>query len=720
MPEDKQSRPTLLVVLGLLLLGLLVFARVRTFGFSSYDDTVYVSENPVIGAGITWAGVKEVTLRGQHLLWTPLTSLSYMIGVEIYGLNPAGHHLTNLALHLLGAVLLFFTLRRLTGAFWASAFVAAVFTVHPLNVEPVAWVSGRKEQLFVIFWLLSLLAYQRYTERITIRSYLLVLLCHLAGLASKPTHLMLPMVLLLLDLWPLRRVDTPSIKGFIRCISLLVLEKLPLLMLSLAVTWWTFTTVEDAGGLRDLSAVPLAERIPNTIWVYGWYLKQTLLPGNLTVHYPYPETPFSGLLIRGILMGLVFLSLVSITYIKRFPVIIVGWCWFLLVLFPTSGLLRANSFLMADRYAYVPMIGLLIMLAWGVPLLLGRFVRAKWLSGVLGVVFLLSLLPNAYRQTTYWKNDITLFSHAVEVIPESPVAHNSLGLALRRADRLAEAEEQFLLAINTPGPFRILPHMNLGTLYASLGKLEAAEEHFETVVNGNPGYAPGYTFLGRVLLDQAARGALPADAARTLRERAHLALATALTLDPLQGGAGQILRALPEAQHPSPAEIALGLAQRYEHVGQDAESGRYYEKAVAEMPEDVHALRRMAALFAQRGKFTLAQEVFSRALTVDPTDLTTILELGKILAMDGQPEESLAVYERALAHHPDDAVLLVRTATARESLGQLDAARETYDAALQANPDNEAARYGRYRLNASSQTLPPISLDTTHPHLSGS
>jgi tetratricopeptide (TPR) repeat protein len=705
MHTDSSPRPTWLVILGLLILGMAVFAQVRDFGFSAYDDTIYVSENPTISAGLTWSGIKEVTLEGHHLLWTPITSLSYMVGCEIYGLNPAGHHLTNLLLHLCGVLLLFYTLLKLTGAFWPSAFVAAVFAIHPLNVEPVAWISGRKEQLFIIFWLLSLLAYARYAKKPGVLPYLLVLLCHLAGLASKPTHLMLPAVLMLIDFWPLDRVDARaflSLQGWKRLV-LLALEKVPLFALSAAVTLWTISTVQDAGGLRDFSSVPLSERIPNTIWVYGWYLKQTLLPAGLTVHYPYPEVPVGGLPLRGILMVLVFITLVSITYLRRFPVIAVGWGWFVLVLLPTSGLLRANSFLMADRYAYVPMIGLLIMAAWGIPLFIQRFTRATWLPGLIGALFLLSLIPNAYRQTSYWKDDLSLWGHAVQVIPESPVAHNSYGRALREAGRLQEAEEQFLLAIAAPGPFRILPHMNLGTLYASAGHLEAAQEHFETVVNGNPSYAPGYRFLGLVLLDRAKVSPSP-DA---MQEQGHLALATAVYLDPTQADAVQRIAALPEDARPSEAEIAMNLAQRFERLGRQEEANAYYEKVAEKTPNDAGSLRRLADLLARRGRFEPAQTLLYRALEAAPADLATALSLGQLLLMDNKPEAAAAVYDRALEHHPDDTDLLLQVGRAQAAAGDAVDARATFEKVLDVDPGNQAAQIGLHQMVT---TMPPLSL----------
>lgn len=496
-----------------------VYAQSAGFGFSSYDDTIYVSENPVITAGITWAGVREVVVHGHHLLWTPITSLSYMIGCAIHGTNAAGHHLTSVGLHIVAAWLVFLVIWRYTRALWFAWFVAAVFALHPLNAESVAWVSGRKNQLYAVFWMLSLLAYLRYTKTLTLRSYLPLVLLHLCGLASKPTHIMLPAVLILLDFCPLNRVVRAPVLSWnwIKCVLTLVAEKLPLFALSLAITVWTVGTVDEAGGMRDLAAVPLGERLGNTAFVYAWFVAKTFWPMDLTIHYPYPVGGFETATLAASVALIGVLTAVSVVSFFRGRVFFLGWWWFLIVLLPESGLLRANSFLMADRYAYVSVIGLVIAFGW--PIYRWAQARPAWRRGVAfaGAAVLVAMIPVTALQAATWKDDEALFSRAARLYPQNPVAHNSLGVALKKAGRLDEAELAFKSALACPGLFKVLPGMNLGALYFERGDMKAASERFEEIAARSPEYVPALVWAART---RAALG--QTDGAAAVLDRAAL------------------------------------------------------------------------------------------------------------------------------------------------------------------------------------------------------
>lgn len=612
--------------LALAIAVLAVYGQAVRFGFSSYDDTVYVSENPLITAGVTWEGLREVVLHGHHLLWTPLTSLSYMIGCELHGVNPAGHHVDSVILHIIAAWLVFLAVWRYTGSWWPAWFVAAIFALHPLNVESVAWVSSRKNQLYAIFWMLSLLAYRRYAITPGLRAYLPVLLLHLCGLASKPTHLMLPCVLLLLDIWPLGRIAPGALfsaAGVQRGVALLV-EKMPLFALSLSVSVWTLGTVEDAGGMRDLTAVPLTARLENTAYVYAFFVAKLFWPSGLAIHYPYPTGPLPVPMLWGAVALLFALSLAAAASLLRGrSVFFVGWCWFLVVLLPESGLLRANSFLMADRYAYVSTLGLMIAFVWPLHAFAGRHPRA---AGVAALATLFVLGGISFRQAAYWQDDITLFSRTAALYPEGPVGHNSLGVALKKAGRTEEAIASFERAYAAPGPFKVLPKMNLGTACFELGRYAASVVHFEEVTARSPLYVPALVWAARAqaLLGNGA-------AVDTLLDRAAIAA-------------------------PQDPDLLAALAGRTPDLVRG------------------HTETGMAFLLAGRPAEALAQ--FQRALGMDPGARDA--ELGAIAAelISKGPQENIAAIQGFLASAPDGADKWLIVAMAMLALGQDEQAKE--------------------------------------------
>lgn len=615
----------------LAVLVLLVYAQTATFGFSSYDDTIYVSENPLITAGLTWAGIREVFIQGHHLLWTPLTSLSYMIGCEIYGVSPAGHHLSSVALHLVAAWLVFYTLWRYTESFGLALVIAAIFAVHPLNVESVAWVSSRKNQLYAIFWMLSLLAYRRYALAPSPRGYLAVAALHLAGLASKPTHLMLPVVLLLLDVWPLGRIDPRAVfssSGLRRALGLGV-EKLPLLALSLAVAVWTLGTVQEAGGMRDLSAVPLAERLANTAYVYAYFVVKLLWPTGLTVHYPYPVDGLPALLVAASATLFGVCSVASIVSLFRARVFFVGWWWFVLILLPESGLLRANSFLMADRYAYISTLGLLLLLLWP---LREAVTRSRPLA-VLMATLVIGLAAWGAWQARFWQSDLALFGRSARLYPESPVAHNSLGLALLRDGRPDEARTSFERALVAPGNFKVLPKMNLGVLALQQGHTAAAREHFAEVAQRSPHYAPAYLWLARSLGDSPEAADL-CDAAALLAPK-----------DP------EVIAAM-ASRTPNPVRGHLVIARNFLALGRERNALAHFDSVLATEPTQPDAL--LGAWSAHMGlnDFAGAEPIIRRYLDLHDQEAKAWAALATNLEALGRLNEARDANAQALKRDP--------------------------------------------------------------------
>ncbi|MFL6195873.1 MAG: hypothetical protein ACJ75H_16965 [Thermoanaerobaculia bacterium] len=407
---------------ALALLTVLAYLPSLRNGFVNLDDGIYVTGNPHVRQGITRAGLVWAATANVGNNWHPLTVLSHMLDCELFGLNPAGHHATSLLLHTANTVLLFLVLLGMTGAAWRSALVAALFAVHPTHVESVAWIAERKDVLSGLFWILALGAWAFYARRPSPGRYLLVALLMILGLMSKPMGVTLPFVLLLLDVWPLERLSL----GWRR----LVIEKLPLLALSAASS--VVTLLYQRTSLAPLEALPWTPRLENAAVSCAAYLGKILLPRNLAVFYPMPaEIPLwkaaaALLLIAG-------LTILVLRAVRRAPWLLVGWLWFLITLVPVLGLVQVGRQAMADRYLYIPSIGLFLAIAWGIAGLIDRRIAIA-----LSIAALLALAVNTRVQIGYWHDGVALFRHSLEVTGDNPVAR--LGLARARAERRASEE----------------------------------------------------------------------------------------------------------------------------------------------------------------------------------------------------------------------------------------------------------------------------------------
>jgi tetratricopeptide (TPR) repeat protein len=473
----------LLIIFLLVGVTLVAYESVRKYEFVDYDDDRYVTNNPRIRRGLSWNNVAWAMTATEVANWHPLTWLSHMMDCQLYGLNPAGHHLTNLLLHLANVVLLFWVLQQMTGALWPSAMVAALFAVHPLNVESVAWVAERKNVLSTLFWLLTMWAYVIYARRAGWRRYLLVAGLFVLGLMSKPMLVTLPCVLLLLDYWPLgrlsgraavesaasyqrpdetdrhsRQVDLRA-PAFAACALRLVLEKLPLFLLAAASSAIT-VEAQRLDGAFDAKVLPLGTRLANALVSYASYIYKMIWPDHLAVLYPHPGASLQGWRVIVSALALTFITFLVVWGSKRFPYLMVGWLWYVGTLVPVIGLVQVGGQAMADRYSYIPLIGLFIIIAWGMTDL-SRFVPARnyWLIGVAAAV-LIALTMTARRQLSYWQNSITLFEHTLAVTDDNAIAHNNLGAVLVGKGRLDEGLAHLYEAV------RLNP--DYGTAYANI------------------------------------------------------------------------------------------------------------------------------------------------------------------------------------------------------------------------------------------------------------
>lgn len=455
-----------------------VYADVGGHAYLNLDDDVYVTRNPWVRSGLSWASVQWAFTTIHEAYWIPLTWLSLMLDCELFGMHAGGHLLVNVGLHALDAVLLYALLITLTGAMWPSAWVAALFALHPTHVESVAWVSQRKDVLSALFWMLTTLAYVRYARRPSLPRYLLVVVPFALGLLTKPMLVTLPVTLLLLDLWPLDRRS----RGF----GTLVLEKLPLFALSAAASAGTLFTQSSAGAVPELASIAPGARLANALTNYALYVGKIVWPASLAVFYPLAPADVAFAAASGVLLAVV--SAVALTLARREPYLLVGWLWFLVTLLPVIGLVQVGGQQIADRYTYLPSIGLFVMAAWGAQRLLGSRPGGPAMLAAAGATTVVAAAFLSWRQVPHWRDSITLFTRAVAVTERNFLAHNNLGEALAAAGRADEAATHYTEAARLhPGyaPAR----NNVGLIYAHQGRYAEAEQEFRAALARSPGSA---------------------------------------------------------------------------------------------------------------------------------------------------------------------------------------------------------------------------------------
>ena len=439
--ERPVNKPyVLLIYVVLAVATFIAFEPARLNGFVNYDDDDYVTRNPQVSAGLTPESVRWAFTTPYMANWHPLTWLSHMLDCELFGLNPLRHHLTSLSFHIANTLLLFWVLKRMTGVVWQSAFVAAVFALHPLRVESVAWVAERKDVLSGFFWMLTMALYVRYAERVSIGRYIAVFLSFGLGLMAKPMLVTLPFVLLLLDYWPLGRFQLSRDAGY-RSLFHLVREKVPLFVLSIASSVVTFIVQQGAGAMKPAESFGLNIRISNAIVSYMGYIFKMIYPIGLAPLYPHP----GGNLPRW--QPIVFFVILAVTsagiiYMHR-RYLIAGWLWYLGMLVPVIGLVQVGQQAMADRYSYLPSIGIFIMVGWGANELLERWRYRKIGLGISAAVVLAALLICTRIQVRYWQNNLTLFRHTIEVTSNNFVMHSNYGNALLEEGVLEQAIENY-------------------------------------------------------------------------------------------------------------------------------------------------------------------------------------------------------------------------------------------------------------------------------------
>jgi protein O-mannosyl-transferase len=608
------TRHPLPLALAIVAAVAIVFAPVARHGFVNFDDPQYVSENPFISDGLTLRGISWAFTTGYAGNWHPLTWISHMVDVHVFGLSAGAHHVMNVVLHTASALLLFVLLYRMTGAIGRSWFVASLFAVHPLHVESVAWIAERKDVLSTLFWMLTMWAYVRYCAAASrnaerrkpnaerrppatgLRSpasgpwYLLVMLLSALGLMAKPMLVTLPVTLLLLDVWPLRRLSSElslprrsaQREGGIR-------EKVPLFALAIASSIVTFIVQQQAGAVKELTSLPVSRRIANALVAYVSYIGKTLWPTNLAAIYPYPES-IAGWQVAATIAVLTIVTWLAVRVRRDHPYVLVGWLWYLVTLIPVIGLIQVGSQPVADRYAYVPLIGLFIIVAWGVPEILARRRVTTTVLATAAVVVVTTCVVAAREQVHHWRSSITLWQHAVSVTTENYRAQGNLGHALAAEGRLDEAIKHYSEAVRIR-PGYAEAHNNLGLALVRQGRIEEAIPHYTEALRFLPDYFEAQSNLGAAL----------AGTGRYADAINHFSIAVRLQPDNLQA--------------------------RQNLVRAHYEFGR---------------------VLAERGDIDQAIQQFLEALRLDPTNADGQYDLGVMFVRKGDLRSALNRFEEAL------------------------------------------------------------------------
>lgn len=710
-----QRRTVAGICLGLAALVLATFGKAVTYKFVNFDDNEYVYSNPVVSRGLTLKGAVWAFSHAYSANWHPITWLSHMLDCELYGLNPGGHHLTNVLLHTLTVIALFLVLRQMTGALWRSAFVAAVFAIHPLRVESVAWVAERKDVLSGLFFVLTLGAYLRLVRHPwSFGRYGLVLFLFALGLMCKQMLVTLPIVLLLLDYWPLRRSET---------IGRLILEKIPLFALSAAASVVTLTAQNKA--IEMSARITLWARLVNALVSCCIYLRQMIWPAKLAVFYPFPTfglPPWEVALACGVLLAF---SVSAIALRKTQPWLATGWFWYLVMLLPVLGIVQVGGQGHADRYTYLPHIGVYMALVWltaelGAKAGLGRAVFGP----VMGTI-IVTLAICTWQQLGYWKNGETLWLRALDCTTDNVLARYNYAILLLDDDRIDESIVQCRLALKI-APNDARPHVDLGAALLRKNDVDGAIKELMRSLQIDPNDAAAHQNFGRALvlkkkIPEAAAHFLKAIELKPDYSQAHFRLGEllfnsgridaaiaqyqqAIDIEPeyaaFHSSLGNALLRKGEAEaaaaefertlqiRPDYAQADYNLGNILLQAGKLDEAIAHYRSAVAHDPKYAQAFVNLGVALRQKGDADDALRQFQNAIALEPTNAPALFNLGEIFLQRNQPEDAIAQLQKAVQISP-------RLAEARSSLaqafverGKMAEAVAQFQSALQLEPNN--------------------------------
>src|SRR5216110_1537317 len=628
------------IYLFLAVISLIVFGQTIRYDFVNFDDDLYVYNTPAIQSGVTIKGIAVAFISQHARNWHPLTTLSHMLDCQLYGLNAGGHHATNIILHTIAVLLLFRVLQHMTGAVWKSTIVAALFAVHPLHVESVAWVSERKDVLSAVFFLLMLNAYVRYARAPSMTRYLLVAVLFAAGLMSKPMLVTAPVILLLLDYWPLRRFKQySSTTGKVlnsgkqlRTKQQLFLEKIPLLLLSAGSCFVTFVLQKRATGA--IPPLPFLWRVQNALVSYVMYLWETLWPTHLAVFYPHPNNTLPIWAVVLAVALLLAITVSAIVFRNKRPYVFTGWFWYLVMLLPVIGLVQVGEQGHADRYTYLPHIGLFLLAVWLAADLIAVHQARSRLAIATVVVIILALAWAAFIQTSYWRNSETLWTHALDVTSDNDFAHNNLGYLCVDQGELDKAIAHFEAALRIRSR-KLDPHYNVGSAFVRMnladalarkGQPDEAMVHYEEAIRLQPNYADAYYNRGNVLFAEGRIDEAMADWEKTLQIQpndadAHTCIGNALLR---KGSLKEAIAHYEKALGLAPGDphsrnnIAWVLATSSDGSIRDGVKAVEFAQEAVQLSSgrDPNFVRTLAAAYAESSRFSEAVAAAQQAITI--------------------------------------------------------------------------------------------------------
>ncbi|GFO60675.1 O-GlcNAc transferase [Geomonas silvestris] len=617
-------RLSTLLCLVMLVVTLALFSRTAGFDFINFDDPGYVTANSVVKGGLHGGSVAWALQSSEMSNWHPLTWLSHMTDVQLFGLKPAGHHLTSVVLHTVSAFLLFLLLVRLTAMPWRSLVVAGLFALHPMHVESVAWVAERKDVLSGLFWHLTLLMYVAYVHKPKPWRYLATMGCFVLGLMAKPMLVTLPVVLLLLDWWPLNRFrrDQAETAPAPRTARHLFLEKVPFFLISLLSSAATIFVQQHGGAVQSLEKVQFGLRLANVFIAYVRYLIGMFWPHDMAILYPFP-TEIILWQLAGSILVLIAISAAVFFFRRRFPYLATGWLWFVVTLLPVIGLIQVGGQSHADRYTYLPYTGLSIIAVWGVSELCSSLSFKEKALAALSVLTLAVCAVMTWQQLGFWRNNITLYRHTLAVTSNNYLILNNYGIALNQeygdADGALAAYQEALRI----WPNSALTRNNLGTMYLAKGRYAEALEQFREASRLDPGEPMVMVNAGRAL----------AKAGR------------------LNEAAEQFAAAL--RQDPAAADAHLQLAILLIKSGRSSEARPHYEAVQKLEPSSARGPLTIAVELAAAGMVGEADGYFRQAMTIEPNSLDVNFNLGVFLAKQNRLDEAAHCFYRVLQQKPD-------------------------------------------------------------------
>ena len=630
-PEEKRiDLHPAWIAAALVALTIAAYSSAGSLGFVTFDDPNYMMDNPQVSQGLAWSGVEWAFTTGHASNWHPLTWLSHMLDVEVFGVNPGPHHLVNLFFHVINTLLLFVLLQRATGATGRSALVAALFALHPLHVESVAWISERKDVLSTMFFMATLWAYITYARNPALWRYIVVFVLLALGLMAKPMLVTLPFVLLLLDIWPLRRfnLEHPGRGAAVK----LVVEKLPLFALVIVSSVITLLVQQKGGAINSLAQSPLAERLSNVLVSYVMYIGNMFWPNGLAVLYPIPKTiplwqPFGSAIL------LIMITFGVLKFLRRYPYLGVGWFWYLGTLVPVIGIIQVGSQAMADRYTYIPLIGLFIMVAWGGYDLLVRGTSKRVPIAITIALMVAGLGAATWVQVQYWVDAKSLWKRALSVTKDNARAHVAYGSLLANETRHKEASAHFTAAIGIQ-PNYAEAHNKLGVELAASGRHDEAVAHYKEALRHRTSLGMAHTNLGNALIAQG----------QTEEAMTHYEKALAMDQDdPL-------------------ALNSLGSAM--DELGRVDEAITLYRRALVVNPGLSAAHNNLAAAFARKGQFDEAIVEIGLALEIDPDNADYHYNYAALVLQQGNTQLARKHLRQALSINPANE-------SARQALDQL-------------------------------------------------